>query len=130
MSDSCPNCGMEPSEWSEPAGYQKEALVFCCAGCAEDTGCACFHPATRKSAPAPRSRRHPKGLSGAEGPGGGVVPGVRGPGGASRPKRPALKGSGGRVPGVAPKPPAGSEEGTLGDEGGAGQTRGSGPRED
>ncbi|MBI5200773.1 MAG: hypothetical protein HY925_04220 [Elusimicrobia bacterium] len=59
---SCPNCGMEPSEWSEPSGCVKDALTYCCAGCANDTGCGCFHPATRREAPAPKSRR--KGAAG------------------------------------------------------------------
>lgn len=103
---SCPNCGMERAEWSEPEGYRKESLLYCCSGCALDTGCVCFHPATRRAAPPPRSRRQD------------AVPGVRGPGPTRRKRSPPKSSA-----------PSGPEPGTLGDEGGAGETLGSGPRE-
>lgn len=37
----CSRCGMDKAEWSEEAGYQKEGELYCCSGCAENTGCVC-----------------------------------------------------------------------------------------
>ena len=39
----CPNCLMEKSEWTGNAGkgVQQDQDVYCCQGCAEDTGCTC-----------------------------------------------------------------------------------------
>jgi hypothetical protein len=38
----CPSCGMEKAEWSNPKqGFVKEEETYCCQGCAEGTGCTC-----------------------------------------------------------------------------------------
>jgi len=42
MSDkSCPNCGMEQSEWPNPVGFPHDGTTYCCEGCAKGTGCTC-----------------------------------------------------------------------------------------
>lgn len=42
MSDkSCPNCGMEQSEWPNPVGFTHDGTTYCCEGCAAGTGCTC-----------------------------------------------------------------------------------------
>ena len=40
----CPACGMTKSEWkgNNGQGYTREGQIFCCAGCAEGTGCTCL----------------------------------------------------------------------------------------
>jgi hypothetical protein len=39
----CPNCGMLQEQWSanEGRGYMMAGDVYCCQGCAEDSGCTC-----------------------------------------------------------------------------------------
>lgn len=37
----CARCGMESSEWSEPGGVSQTGQVYCCSGCADNTGCVC-----------------------------------------------------------------------------------------
>lgn len=39
----CPVCGMKKTEWTENAGngVEKDGRTYCCAGCAEGTGCTC-----------------------------------------------------------------------------------------
>jgi hypothetical protein len=36
----CSECGMPSSEW-DGKGVEKNGEVFCCVGCAEETGCTC-----------------------------------------------------------------------------------------
>src|SRR5688572_18555775 len=39
----CPRCGMQQSEWlgSERHGVLVDGVMYCCHGCAQDTGCIC-----------------------------------------------------------------------------------------
>ncbi len=37
----CPKCGMERSKWSSSNGFSTSGQQYCCAGCAQDTGCTC-----------------------------------------------------------------------------------------
>lgn len=39
----CPGCGRPEPQWRENdgAGYQLGGEVFCCRGCADETGCTC-----------------------------------------------------------------------------------------
>jgi hypothetical protein len=39
----CPECGKPEERWCEDEGrgYPFGGQVFCCRGCAEETGCAC-----------------------------------------------------------------------------------------
>lgn len=37
----CAHCGMVQDEWGIPEGYKKGGEIYCCEGCALDTGCTC-----------------------------------------------------------------------------------------
>ena len=37
----CTKCGMLKKEWIAQKGYNFKGAVYCCAGCAQDTGCIC-----------------------------------------------------------------------------------------
>jgi len=39
----CAACGMERKVWrgNEGQGYRMDGELYCCQGCAEDTGCTC-----------------------------------------------------------------------------------------
>lgn len=41
--ETCPNCGMAREEWrgNGGQGYSVAGLLYCCQGCAENTGCTC-----------------------------------------------------------------------------------------
>lgn len=45
----CPNCGLLQDRWTGNSGegYEKQGLIFCCEGCAEDTGCGCVEEMER-----------------------------------------------------------------------------------
>jgi len=47
----CSRCDMDKSEWSEEAGYQKDGEIYCCSGCADDTGCLCEGDVERPQQP-------------------------------------------------------------------------------
>ncbi len=37
----CKECDMEQKEWTTKQGVVKNGTTYCCAGCAEHTGCTC-----------------------------------------------------------------------------------------
>ncbi len=39
----CPSCGMSPEEWkgNKGRGVRKDEMVYCCEGCAAESGCTC-----------------------------------------------------------------------------------------
>ena len=39
----CTECGLERAVWggNEGRGYRVDEELYCCQGCAEDTGCTC-----------------------------------------------------------------------------------------
>ena len=39
----CPNCGMRKEDWQGNGGYgyELEGQLYCCRGCAHNTGCNC-----------------------------------------------------------------------------------------
>jgi hypothetical protein len=39
----CPRCGMAKQEWKgrDGQGISRGGQTYCCAGCADDTGCTC-----------------------------------------------------------------------------------------
>ena len=37
----CPRCGMIKNDWPGE-GYTHEGEIYCCQGCAENTGCVCI----------------------------------------------------------------------------------------
>lgn len=39
----CPNCGMAQQEWrgNNGKGFQMGDKIYCCQGCATNTGCTC-----------------------------------------------------------------------------------------
>lgn len=38
----CPNCQLPKDEWSDVQGFELENVLYCCEGCAENTGCTCM----------------------------------------------------------------------------------------
>ncbi|MGA7730784.1 MAG: hypothetical protein WCD37_05880 [Chloroflexia bacterium] len=42
-SQDCPKCGMPKAEWrgNGGQGFQMGSTIYCCQGCATDTGCTC-----------------------------------------------------------------------------------------
>mgnify|MGYP003395509155 CR=1 FL=1 len=46
VSQTCPVCGMEEKAWADHGqGYRQEGELYCCRGCAADTGCTCKNAA-------------------------------------------------------------------------------------
>ena len=37
----CPACGMGQDEWNSRQGYKQGGEIYCCEGCATETGCTC-----------------------------------------------------------------------------------------
>ena len=53
----CMRCGMERTGWHTRAGAKKSGEVYCCAGCAENTGCTCVKEPTESAIDAQIARR-------------------------------------------------------------------------
>jgi hypothetical protein len=57
---SCARCGMEKQDWrgNQGRGYPNEGDVYCCKGCAEDTGCTCEGVPEKETAKKTARRRN------------------------------------------------------------------------